>query len=145
MRKDPELGVRALRWYFTQVESAASSRLFDIIAHIDIYERYLHGMWPDVFSEPSLVPAVEKAVAAIAEHSRMEINLCMFNQHGKFARSALPFLKMYREMGGRPPAIGSDAHRLSQVGLSIEAGEALAREAGFNQVANWSDVIGAGK
>lgn len=145
LERQPELGLQALTWYFDQLEGAAASGLFDVIAHVDVYERYFPGKWPNVFEEDSLAPLVENAVKAIAEHSRMEINLAMLNQRGELAWSALPFLRMYREMGGRPPAVGSDAHRLNWVGLRVEEGEVLARKADFNGVATWEDVVNTRK
>lgn len=141
LRRHPEMGVQALVWYFKQVEGAASSGLFDVIAHIDVYERYLPGMWPDPFTHPKLAPLVRKAVWAIAKHSRMEINLEMVNKRGHFAWSALRFLEMYREMGGKPPVVGSDAHRPEWVGLNIKEGERLALRAGFPSVAPWEEVV----
>jgi histidinol-phosphatase (PHP family) len=141
LRQDPESGVGALQWYFTQLEAAARTGLFDIIAHIDVYERYVPGMWPDPFSHPRIAPLARRAVEAIAKHSRMEINLAMLNRDGNFAWSALRFLEMYREMGGKPPVTGSDAHRPAWVGLNLKAGEELARKAGFAGVASWEEVV----
>ncbi|MGI6666776.1 MAG: histidinol-phosphatase HisJ family protein [Bacillota bacterium] len=141
LKRDPEKGVQALVWYFTELLGAARSGMFDIIAHVDVYERYLPGMWPDPFSHPTVAPLARKAVQAIAEHSRMEINLAMLNRDGHFAWSSLRFLEMYREMGGRPPVVGSDAHRPSWVGLNIKEGEELARKAGFRGTAPWEEVV----
>ena len=141
LAKRPELGTQALIWYFTELERAASSGMFDVIAHIDIYERYMPGLWPNVLEEPSIAPLAEKAVAAIAKHSRMEINMAMYNRKGEFAWSALPFLRMYKEMGGKEPTVGSDAHTPDWVGLNVEVGESLARKAGFSKVATWEDIM----
>lgn len=141
LTQHPEMGVQALEWYFANLESAASTGLFDIIAHVDVYERYFPGMWPDPFTHPTIAPLAAKAVQAIAKHSRMEINLDMLNKRGDFAWSTLRFLEMYREMGGKPPVVGSDAHRPSSVGLNIEEGEKLARKAGFPGVAPWEEVV----
>ncbi|HHY76830.1 MAG TPA: histidinol-phosphatase HisJ family protein [Firmicutes bacterium] len=141
LKRDPDLGVETLVRYFTQLEGAASSGLFDVIGHVDLYERYFPGLWPDPFQHPKIAPLARKAVQAIAQKARMEINLDMVNKRGHFSWSALRFLEMYREMGGKPPVAGSDAHRPEYVGLHIAEAERLARQAGFAGLASWEDVV----
>ncbi|HHY45172.1 MAG TPA: histidinol-phosphatase HisJ family protein [Firmicutes bacterium] len=141
LRTSPEVGVEALVWYFTQLEAAASSGLFDIIGHIDVYERYHPGLWPNPFTHSKIAPLAKKAVRALAVNCRMEINLDMMNKRGHFAWSAGKFLELYREMGGKPPVAGSDSHRPEYVGLHIRKAEELARKAGFPGLAPWEEVV----
>lgn len=145
LRDKPDLGRQALEEYYTEIRKAAESGLFSTIGHTDVYERYFPGQWPDIFSDPVLVPVVRSAVQAIAKHSRMEINLTTVHTRGEFAASTLPLLRMYREMGGKPPTVGTDAHSPRWVGADIDAGVKLALAAGFDSVADWREVVSRGR
>ncbi len=141
LRDSLDLGRKALLHYYTELREAAESRLFDIIGHVDVYERYFPRQWPDVVADPVLAPVVRAAIKSIADHSRMELNLSTLNTLNDFPWSALPLLRMYREMGGKPPSLGSDAHVPQYVGKNLEKGERLARMAGFDGTADWRDIV----
>lgn len=141
LRERPDLAREALKFYYSEIEKAAISRLFDIIAHIDIYERYLPRLWPDILKEEELAPAVRSAVEAVAANARMEVNLSTLRSLRCFPWSAQPLLSMYHELGGRPPTVGSDAHVAADVGKALDKAERLAREAGFGGAADWRDIV----
>lgn len=145
LRDRPDLARAALLTYYSEVGRAAQSGLFTVIGHVDVYERYFPGLWPDIFDDPDLADLVRSAVRAIAEHSRMEINLTTVHDRGKFPASTLPLLRMYRDMGGKPPVLGSDAHTPRWAGAHLDAGEKLALAAGFNAVADWRDIVAPGR
>ncbi len=136
-----DLAREALAFYYTELRKASESGLFDVIGHIDVYERYFPNQWPNVLEDEELAPLVRSAVESIAAHSRMEINLTTLQTLGKFPWSALPLLRMYREAGGKPPTIGSDAHLARYVAKGLEEGERLARQAGFEHTADWREVV----
>ena len=55
----------------------------------------------------------------------------------KAARIIMPdplILKWYAEMGGKLLTLGSDAHRVSELGLHLEKGLAAIREVGIDQL-----------
>ena len=141
LRTRPALARKALTYYYTELRKAAESGLFDVIAHIDVYERYFPNQWPDIFEDEQLAPIVAAAVEAIAKHARMEINLTTLQTLGRFPWSALPLLQMYCQMGGKPPTLGSDAHLPGYIGKGLDKGERLAREAGFESTADWREVV----
>lgn len=141
LRERPDLAKKALAFYYSELQKAASTGWFDVIAHPDVYERYFPGQWPDIFQDPDLLPFVEAAVSAIAKHSRMEINLTTLHTLGEFPASTLPLVKMYREAGGKPPVVCTDAHSARWVGLDLDQGASLAVAAGFDSAADWRDVV----
>ncbi len=141
LEKQPGVARKALIHYFTELHRAAESSLFSSIAHIDIYERYFPRLWPDVFADEEVAPVVRSAVEAVAQHARMEINLCTLHTLKTFPWSALELLKMYRQAGGKPPTIGSDSHIPRWIGRDLDKGESLAKEAGFDRTADWRDVV----
>ena len=140
LRARPDLARKALAYYYTELRRAAESGLFDVIAHIDVYERYFPNQWPNILEDELLSPIVHSAVEAIAKHARMEINLTTLQTLGRFPWSALPLLQMYSQMGGKPPTLGSDAHLPRYIGKGLDKGEQLAREAGFEKTAGWREV-----
>jgi len=141
LKSRPDLGREALIFYYTEVRKAAESGLFNISAHIDIYERYLPRLWPDIFTDEEVAPVVRAAVEAIARNTRMELNLTTLHTQQAFPWSALRLLKMYREAGGKPPTVGSDSHNPKWIGVDMDKAEELAREAGFEALADWREVV----
>ncbi|MGE5579330.1 MAG: histidinol-phosphatase HisJ family protein [Bacillota bacterium] len=141
LKSRPDLGRQALIFYYTEVRQAAESGLFDIIAHIDIYERYFSGQWPNVFTDEEVAPVARAAVEAVARNARMELNLSTLHTHKAFPWSALQLLRMYREAGGKPPTVGSDSHDPRYIGKGLEKAEWLAKEAGFETTADWREVV----
>jgi len=141
LRNRPDLAREALAFYYTELRKAAESELFDSIGHIDVYERYFPRQWPDIFEDQDFAPIVRAAVEAIARHARMEINLSTLHTLRGFPWSALRLLRMYHEMGGKPPTIGTDSHLPKYVGRDLDKGERLARQAGFEKVADWREVV----
>jgi len=141
LKSRPDLGKEALIFYYTEVRKAAESGMFDIIAHIDIYERYLPRLWPDIFTDQEVAPVVKAAVEAVARNARMEINLTTLHTQNGFPWSALPLLRMYREAGGKPPTVGSDSHNPRYIGKDIEKADWLAKEAGFETTADWREIV----
>lgn len=141
LRDHPELARKALTFYYSEVRAAAESGLFNTIAHIDIYERYSPRQWPDIFADEELAPVVRRAVQAVAQYARMEINLSTVHTSKEFPWSALQLLRMYREMGGKPPTVGTDSHVAKTVGRGLEEAERLAKQAGFESTADWHEVL----
>ena len=117
--------------YFESVLPVVESRLFDVLAHIDLIKR--HGTerygpfnvekWMK-WIEPILRKLVETGVG-------LEINTSGLRQAPCEPYPGVAVLERYRELGGTIVTIGSDAHRVEDVGAGIRTGMELARKAGF--------------
>jgi histidinol-phosphatase (PHP family) len=114
--------------YFDEVARAASSRLFDVMAHPDLVKKFAFF--------PSKDPAhwYDVAASAMAEGGcAVEVNTAGLRKPVGEIYPSLRMLQACRRRGV-PATLGSDAHAPHEVGAGLaEAGELLA-EAGYDSV-----------
>ncbi|MBQ4369588.1 MAG: histidinol-phosphatase HisJ family protein [Oscillospiraceae bacterium] len=105
---------------------------FDVIGHIGYPLRY---MYKNGFADLSLLPYEERLAGVfrrIAYKGKgIEINSSGLRKEGRQAMPSLPLLKLYKECGGEIITVGSDAHRVSDIGSGVNECFELLREAGF--------------
>ncbi len=115
--------------YFEQVESAAGSGLFDIIAHCDLIRIY--GFKPTF----DLEPHYKKLAAAFKKHDVVfEINTNGRNRPINDFYPDRRFLKIFRDEGV-PVCVNSDAHMPSRVGQFFDEAYDLLRDVGYSEMA----------
>ncbi len=128
--KDPDLLFSA---YFDKVSAAVASGLFDIMAHFDLIRIYGY-MKPE--GKESLY---RKLAEKMKEHDvAFELNT---NGRNKALADFYPdrrFLHIFREEGV-PVCVNSDAHMPSRVAQYFDEAYALLREAGYTEMAVFSD------
>jgi histidinol-phosphatase (PHP family) len=123
--------------YFEDLLRAAQSGLGDVLGHLDLVKRYgsVHygPLRPTDFEEE--IRAVLRA--AIDSGLGLELNTSGLRQSPGEPYPSLPVLRWYREMGGELLTIGSDAHRVEDLGADMDEAPALARQAGFRALATF--------
>jgi len=111
--------------YWTTLERAIRSRLFDFIAHPDLVK--IFGARPGGDLTRFYLPVI----TALAEcNTAFEINTAGLRKPVHEIYPSLDFLKLARE-AGIPLLINSDAHTPAQVGADFPAAIALAKQAGY--------------
>lgn len=125
----------AYRRYLENVLGAAKSGLFDALAHLDFIKRYAfekYGQFPlKVFSseiETILKVIIDKGIA-------LEINTSGLRRPERETLPGLETFKLYRQLGGELITIGSDAHRVRDLGSGILQTVDLMRGVGFRYIA----------
>ncbi len=117
--------------YFEAMQVTAETGLFHTIGHIDLCKR--HGsryFGPFVLDDfPGEMTAVLKSV--ISRGMLIEINTSGLRQAPSETYPALDTLLLYKELGGRRVAIGSDSHKPEHLGFGLQTGMELARQAGL--------------
>jgi histidinol-phosphatase (PHP family) len=122
----------AYRRYFRLIAEAARTRLFDWIGHADVIK--VCGYRPD----EDITDLYEAAVKAFAASGVcVEINTAGWRKPVGEVYPAPPFLRACRR-AGVPLLINSDAHLPEDVGRDFDRAAALAREAGYAEVATFS-------
>jgi histidinol-phosphatase (PHP family) len=112
--------------YYELLGRAASSGLFDVLAHIDYIEVWGHPL-PD-----GVAAAEDEALCAIAAAgTAIEVNTTGILDPAGRMYPALGLLEDARRLG-IPLVFGSDAHAVDQVGWRFDEGVALARRAGYD-------------
>jgi histidinol-phosphatase (PHP family) len=120
-----------VRPYFSEVEAAARSGLFDALGHLDFVKRFLHphvstaqlADAPELY-EPILLALVESGMA-------LEVNTSGLRQPPAETYPSAAVVARFREVGGRAVTIGSDAHKVDSFAWGLADGYAHARDAGF--------------
>ncbi len=121
--------------YFTEVEAAIRSELFDTIGHLDYVKKYLVGhvppsafaARPDVY-EPLLRALVETGTA-------LEVNSSGLRQPPGETYPAPPIVELFRSLGGVRVTAGSDAHRAGSFAYGLGHAYATLAAAGFEELA----------
>ena len=123
-------------YYTILFESIKAYKNYDVLGHINCIDRYTDG-----FATPDLyMPYVDEILrVAIQDGKGIEINTSAFRYGiGEHGTPTQPVLDLFKELGGELVTIGSDAHRLIDVGAYIEKGEEMLLAAGFRYIAVFS-------
>ncbi|HBV99013.1 MAG: histidinol phosphatase [Peptococcaceae bacterium BICA1-7] len=115
--------------YFDLLCAAASSRLFDIIAHPDLIKKFGHRP-----AAPPLELYRRAAVAMAGAGVCVEVNTAGLRVPAEEIYPSLDFLRICR-LEGVPASTGSDAHAPGLVGAGFSQAADLLREAGYREVA----------
>lgn len=127
--------VKLLDTYFEELLETAETMDFDVMAHITYPMRYIEGesgIKIDMLRYDSITDEIFRAL--IRNGRGIEINTSGLRQ--KLGRT-MPdgrYVSRWHELGGRILTIGSDAHRVQDLGAGIMDGIALAKECGFTEI-----------
>ncbi len=119
--------------YFDELDRMVRTADLDIVAHFDIPARTgipIFGYDPLRYEEKIhsiLKTCIERSLA-------LDVNVSGLR---KPAQNIMPdpiILKWYAEMGGQRLTLGSDAHRLPEVGLHLDKGLEAVRASGINHI-----------
>lgn len=124
--------------YFEELRRAATSGLFDALAHLDLVKRYgalVYGPFDRAAFAEELDAVLE---AALTHGTAIEINTSGLFQPAGEPFPGLDTVRRYRELGGRILTIGSDSHDIHQLGRGLDVAMTYARAAGFSEIACFS-------
>ncbi|OEF97447.1 histidinol-phosphatase HisJ family protein [Desulfuribacillus alkaliarsenatis] len=129
---------QALEIYFLTINNCVKEYTdFNVLGHLTLIKRYLHYLeshWEDVNWE-DYFDIIEDTFKTLIDTSRgIELNMSGFRYNLNCSLPTLPFLQLYRDLGGEIITVGSDAHCESYVGKNIALGYDLLTEAGFQYV-----------
>lgn len=117
------------RQYFTLVQRAAASGLFDVLAHPDLIKKF--GYRP----RRDLTPLYEETARVLAQSGIcLEVNTAGLVAPVQEIYPALEMLKLCRQYGV-PVTTGSDAHQPQQVGRGMSVALSWLQLAGYREVA----------
>ncbi len=122
--------------YYRELLEMCSVCDFDVLAHLTYPLRYIegdHGIEAEHDRYTEKISAIFKKL--IERGKGLEINTSGLRQ--KYGRTFpdLEYIKLYRKLGGEMITLGSDAHKLGDIGAGLKEGAELASEAGFRYTA----------
>jgi len=113
--------------YFDAIEEMANSRLFDIVAHVDLIKIF------KFMPKRDIVDIAKNALLAIKEADMsIEINVAGFRKPIGEAYPSLSLLREARKLD-IPITFASDAHKPEQVGLYSDEALNMAKSAGYEE------------
>jgi histidinol-phosphatase (PHP family) len=129
--------VTLYRDYFAVLTRAAQSRLYDVIAHADLIKKYTGELSPRVPFDQYRGAAVQFVDALLESDVGIEINTKGFNLQVGEAYPSDELLALYitrAKSRGIAPIItlGSDAHKVDDVGARLVEGALALRRAGHS-------------
>lgn len=133
---DPDLIDRYGQWdidrlwerYFNELEAAAHSGLFDVMAHPDLVKKF--GFFPG--GDPT--PLHERAAEAFSSSGvAVEVNTAGLRKPVGEVYPAVGLLRACRRRGV-PATVGSDAHLPGEVAADFDVAAGLLREAGYRSI-----------
>jgi len=130
--------------YFELAAKAVNSRLFDIIAHPDLIKKYTYELTPPVpFDNYRL--SVEPFIDALINCGvGLEVNTKGLKLEVKEAYPSIEFLELYlskaKAFGSEPIiTLGSDAHKVDDVGFCIYEAAANLRKLGVRYLTSFEN------
>lgn len=121
--------------YFTEIYNMCRWGKFDVLGHLTYCLRYMkirNGITPDLKHVDELIA---ESLRTLAEKGKgIEINTSGLRQGFGNCFPALKYVKLFKELGGEIISVGSDAHKIRDLGSNISDGMAIAQAAGFDTV-----------
>jgi histidinol-phosphatase (PHP family) len=127
----PQGPERVAERYFHSVRAAAGSQLFDCLAHLDIYRKYIQPLFDSRFAQTAdaLLPSVLEFVAESG--TGLEVNASALRRGNAEPYPAAHVLRLARDAGVRVFTIGSDAHRPDDLGDGLDKAVEMLGELGI--------------
>ncbi len=119
--------------YLNAVSCLVKSRLFDSIAHIDVYKKYgLNYYGHDIYNIPG--EAINEVFRQIKQNGiAMEINTAGMRFMNEFY-PAPALMKMARENGLKAITVGSDSHKPDDLGKDLKPAIGYLKSFGFGMI-----------
>ena len=124
-----------LRQYFDEMYEMVQWGGFDVLAHLTYPLRYIcgeHGIPVDLTPFADIIDKILKGLAQGGK--ALEINTSGLRGKSGVTSPGLDIVRRFKELGGKYITIGSDAHCVSDVGVGLQEGLAIARDAGFQEI-----------
>lgn len=124
-----------LHAYFEALYDLAGTDTYDVLGHLTYPLRYMAaaGLSVDLAAYQTQITEILRRV--IAKGKGIEINTSGLRQAFGDAFPSLPYVKLYRELGGEILTVGSDSHCNADLAKGIPEAIEMAKAAGFDRLA----------
>ncbi len=125
--------------YFEEVVRMVGVADFDILGHLDLVRRDSWDLFHEVLPLDRCATMIDAILEQLVTSGRgLEINTSGLRRGLAEPVPGLRILQRYRELGGEILVLGSDGHRPEHIGWRFDTARDLARAAGFERVARFS-------
>lgn len=122
------------RRYFEEVNKVCQSPFVDVVAHLDLMKRYAfskHGNY-DFNEYKELLTEVLNNI--IVNGKGIEVNTSTLRSTVQETMPSINILQLYYDLGGRIITVGSDGHKLEDIGAGIVRSIEILKEIGFEEI-----------
>lgn len=121
--------------YFDELLKLSQWGKFDVLGHLTYPLRYIcgeSGIELDISEFDEIIAKIFRNIAS--SDKGIEVNTSGLRQKYGKPFPELKYIKLFHDCGGKIITIGSDAHRTSDIGKSINDGIELVKTAGFESI-----------
>ena len=119
--------------YFEEQLEVCRTADFDVLGHLTYPLRYIVGKYGIPVELTRWEGIIEDIFRALIGRGKgIEINTSGLRQEYDRTFPDLGLVRLYRQLGGEILTLGSDAHRIEDIGSGLQAGAELAKQAGFD-------------
>ena len=121
--------------YFNEVLEVVQWNKFDSLAHLTYPLRYIVGDNKINIDINKYLPTIEKIFTTLINNEKaLEVNTSGYRQAIGVTMPDVKLLEMYKNLGGKYITIGSDAHKIEDLGKGINKGLSMLKEIGFDNI-----------
>ena len=125
----------ALDIYYSDWKLAVESGLFDVMAHPDYFRRHLHHTHPEPLTLEDYGPILFEAIDSMASYGvGVEVNTSGYRHGIGDCYPSLEVLRAFKDGGIETVTIGSDSHRVEDLGSGLEEAVARLRSASYDHI-----------
>jgi histidinol-phosphatase (PHP family) len=115
------------RSYFEELVRLCEAGDFDVLSHLDLPKRHIDEFDPEPYAELTCTALQH----LIARGMGIEINCSGLRHRVGEPLPGPAIIRWYRELGGEILTVGTDSHKVADLGQGLDVALAMAREAGF--------------
>lgn len=120
---------------FEEILKIAKWGRYDVLGHITYALRYIQGEYGIEVDMKPYDDVIEEIFKAVIDCGKgIEINTSGLRQKYGDTFPTLPYVKLYRQLGGEIITIGSDAHSTADLAKGVNDGIEIAKQAGFDKI-----------
>ena len=122
--------------YFKEILKLCKWGKFDVLGHLTYTLRYIKGDYGINVDHSIYDDLIAESFKVIIQNSKgIEVNTSGLRQKYGNSFPEYKYIKMYHDLGGEIISLGSDAHRVEDLGKGIEECKELVKKAGFKYLA----------
>lgn len=129
---------KLLKKYFLELTECVQWGGFNSLAHITYPLRYICGKFNLPFEPDDYKQEIDELLSLLAKSDKaLEFNTC---RNAELSLSTInecrdiPFLKRFKELGGKFVTLGSDAHKIQDLAKGIDGAMDILYELGYREV-----------
>ncbi len=109
---------------------------FSVVGHLDMIKRY--GNYDKTLPIPQYQDVVESIFKELMQRNQgIEVNTSGFRYHLEDAHPSVDLLQLYHQMGGEIVVMGSDTHKITELGFHLTETLSILHSIGFKYICTY--------